>query len=387
MRLKQVAIAAHKVRRFLRITTFYIPFCIVACLSPSPLLGQGVSEFCIFTESSGAVRQVNGRSAVPETYRDSARCFQGSSTVAKEAEKVPQRSGPFNPLEKPTGMPSVGRGGTGVPSSVQLAAPSEVDLEGSIRRVSMNSALGPIELRWPRSVERLFGRTPERAMADAALTASKALKRKAFPPRVKNLRLNWQVVFFDGDLPAGQIPEYLRTTCHPGWMTPPANIYVVASRVTGQCSGRATASVVADSELAQLLVHEIGHAVEYYLLARPLPPEGVRAEGFATWFESFAADQSSLIQRGVVAQTHRRQAIEAMQQRPGSWTFGYSGQDYSRASMYFHGIEARFGLPAMMRVYELVAARRMPFIEALSRELKLKPSEIEQIAVRAATSG
>jgi hypothetical protein len=230
-------------------------------------------------------------------------------------------------------------------------------------------------------------------MADAALTASRALKRKSFPPHIRNLRLEWNVVFFDEALPEGQIPEYLRATCHPGWMTPPANIYVVAARVLGSCGGSAQergnrkSEKVADADLAQLLIHEIGHAVEYHLLTDPLPREGLRAEGFATWFESFASDHSSVIPRGRVSEHHRAIARAAMQQRPGPWRFGYRGEDYSRAAMYFLGLESRVGIPALLRVYEEIAEHRLPFLSAVTSELGIAPAELERVALKAAGAG
>jgi hypothetical protein len=223
-------------------------------------------------------------------------------------------------------------------------------------------------------------------MADAALTASRALKQKSFPPRVKNLRLNWQVVFMDDEPPAGQVPDYLRQSCHhPGWMTPPANIYIVAKRVSGQCSGRPVESSVADAELSRILLHEIGHAIEFYLLTKPIPHEPMRSEGFATWFESFAANYSSTIARGTVEHLHREQAQRAFAASPSGWNFRSTPEDYSRSAMYFLGIESRFGISRLLQIYERVANERRSFFDSAQKELVLKQSELEQLAIKAAS--
>lgn len=358
-----------------------------ATLTAEPPSTIAAPLLCTFTDSRGVFRQVNGLESVPKELQSKARCIENTNRfLASEDESGSESRKPFVPLAavRPAQSPR---------ANGSLAAPDKVTLDGSERRVSMNSSLGPIDLRWPRSVEALFGRTPERAMADAALTASRALKRKSFPPHIRNLRLEWKVVFFEGALPEGEIPDYLRSTCHPGWMTPPANIYVVAARVVGNCGrpaaerGNTKSERVADAELAQLLIHEIGHAVEYHLINSPLPREGLRAEGFATWFESFASDYSSVIPRGRVSEAHRSIARAAMQQRPGAWQFGYSGEDYSRAAMYFLGLESRVGLPALLRVYEQIVEKRLPFLSAASAELGITPAEIERVALKAAGVG
>ena len=82
-------------------------------------------------------------------------------------------------------------------SSSKLAKPEEIDLEGNIRREVLSSSLGKINLRWPRKVELLFGRTPSRAMTDAARTVSRVLHGAGFPARVQNFNTEWQVVFIN----------------------------------------------------------------------------------------------------------------------------------------------------------------------------------------------
>ena len=51
--------------------------------------------------------------------------------------------------------------------------------------------LGPL-LGW-----KIFGRTPVRAMQDAAKSVSRALKKNAFPLELQRFDLDWDVVFMD----------------------------------------------------------------------------------------------------------------------------------------------------------------------------------------------
>jgi hypothetical protein len=127
-------------------------------------------------------------------------------------------------------------------------------------------------------------------MADAARTIARIISKPAFPAEVRRLKFDWQVIFMDGKLPETQIPEVLARSCHPGWMTPPANIYIVAQRVAGDCGGgQEQVPRVADSTLAAVLVHEIAHAIEYHLLGPAFGGDRMRAEGFATWFTDYAS--------------------------------------------------------------------------------------------------
>ena len=88
-------------------------------------------------------------------------------------------------------------------------------------------------------------------------------------------------------------------------MTPPANIYVVAQRVVAGCGGsKKVKTSVADSELAEVLLHEMGHSIEYQLLAQGIGRERARSEGFATWFEQYASEKSAIIKSGSVKKEH-----------------------------------------------------------------------------------
>lgn len=249
-----------------------------------------------------------------------------------------------------------------------LAAPEEILLSGNIRREALNSPLGPINIRWPRKIERLFGRTPLRAMTDAAQTVSKALRRGSIPNSLQLLSLPWQVVFLDAELPETQIPAYLVSNCHPGWMTPPANIYIVGQRVAGGCGGTTKSTGVADSELTEVLIHEIGHAVEYALLRGAAnPEERMRKEGFATWFESYASDFSSLLHRREVESKLQEAAKFSINSSP---TFIFKGtfEDYARASMFFRTVEARRGLQSVFDLYKEVG-KGLSLYQAIEKSL------------------
>jgi hypothetical protein len=261
----------------------------------------------------------------------------------------------------------------------RLAAPEDIKLKGNIRREEISTPVGRVELRWPRSVELLFGRNPLHAMTDAARTVNQAIRTSSFPRELQNLNADWQVVFMDENLPETQIPYNLISNCHPGWMTPPANIYIVAQRVAAGCNGgKARRSSVADADLAKVLIHEMGHAVEFQLLQNEFGRNRMRAEGFATWFEGYAASYSSTVNRNQLKEDELTQAKYAIKKSPGEFAFSGDSLDYARASMYFSAIVDRRGLSGLMDVYKAMVRDHLDFFPAIQKELGWSRAELEK---------
>lgn len=303
-------------------------------------------QICRYITKQGKPKQVRSLYQVPTRYRDHAQCFDA---------------------------------GKGAPQNFHLAKPDQINLSGNIRRESMATSVGTIELRWPRSVETLFGRTPKRAMAEAAQTVSRALRTAAFPSDLQSLNLKWNVVFMDADLPQTQIPAKLVGNCHPGWMTPPANIYIVGQRVAAGCGGRrASRASVADSDLAEVLVHEMGHAVEFYMLRKSPRHNRMRAEGFATWFEMHAANHSSLLNARSLKKETAARAKASFRHQTGSFRFAGSGEDYARASMYFLAVEEKRGVRGIMDVYDTMISEKLDFLNAIKQEMYWSDEQLEK---------
>lgn len=247
-----------------------------------------------------------------------------------------------------------------------LAKPQEIELVGNVRREIINSSLGTISVRWPRKIEGLFGRTPLRALSDAAQTVSKALARGSIPTELQRLNLPWQVIFLDEDLPELQIPSYLISNCHPGWMTGPANIYIVGQRVAGGCQSTKVGLGVADAVLTEVLIHEMGHAVEHALLGKNFGNDRMRAEGFATWFANYASQFSSTLNRKSSDEKMKVAARYSIQGNP-SFVFQGSYFDYQRAALIFRVVEDRKGLVDLFAIEQLIAKSGIPFFMAVEK--------------------
>ncbi len=262
-----------------------------------------------------------------------------------------------------------------------LAAPDEISLEGTVRKERVSTSLGPVNLRWSRSAEQVLGKNPLRATADAARMVSRALKQSGFPGSLTSLDFEeGQIVFMDENVPGHQVPHNLISNCHPAWMTPPSNIYVVVQRVVAGCGGSAPSKSQADAKMAEVLGHEFGHVVEAHILQGAFGGERWRAEGFATWFEATAASFSSLIPSGSVLNEHKRLARYSFSSSPDKFNFQGTGEDYARSSMYFHAVVKARGVKGLMRVYDLIKKGEPSFMSAVQKVTGWSESELEKRA-------
>lgn len=289
-------------------------------------------EICVYRDARGVNREVIAKDLVPARFRRQARC-------------IPMAQQEY------------------------LAQPKDIQLKGNVREEQMSSPIGSVHLRWPRKVENLFGRTPLRATAEAARTVARALQSPGFPAELQTMSLDWQIIFLDENLPDTQIPSRLISNCHPGWMTPPANIYVVAQRVASGCTAQNVSTSIADPELTFVLLHEMGHAVEYALLAQRLSPDLLRSEGFAVWFSLFAANYSPLLSLGEVKQRIASLARQSLREDGPTFRFKGSAADYGRASLYFSAIVKQRGIRGLVSVYQQMASRGTDFFSAVEASL------------------
>ena len=316
----------------------------------------------MFQQADGTIKSVKSKEEVPADRLAVAKCFKGRGDTQSENSAI-KGTAPKNSLGSVPLVTLPQR------SPLQLADPGEVALEGSIRKENIASPLGRVELRWARSAEKLFGRTPERAVVDALTTVSKTLRKARFPVPFSDPDFVWKIVVMDERVPEDQIPVNLVSDCHPAWMTPPSNIYVVAQRVAAGCGGPKSTLSQADALLTKVLLHEIGHAVELNSLGPSGNFDRARAEGFATWFEQYSADFSSILTPGVAKREQIIAARVILNTRgPGN---GFKGtyEDYILASMPFTTVVEKRGIAALVDLYTEMRTSHLPFGVVLEKKL------------------
>ncbi|MCC6932506.1 MAG: hypothetical protein IT292_04540 [Deltaproteobacteria bacterium] len=260
----------------------------------------------------------------------------------------------------------------------QMTSSDKIELKGNVRSEDLSSPIGDISLRWPRKVEALFGRTPVKATNDAASTIKRTIMNSPFSQLLRNFKADWKIVFLDESSSEVMIPGSI-SGCTPGWMTPPANIYVVAQRIVSGCSGlRPEKTSIADEQLARLIIHEMAHGVEYAILGSWSDNDRSRAEGFATWFTEVAAKQNSLIDDKSIANEHKLLAKVSAQESPDKFYFDGSAGAYARSAMRFRLLEKKYGIQGVVDVYEVMKKDNISWGQAVEKRFGLKEEKLLQ---------
>lgn len=306
-------------------------------LGVSQLVGSDASaqSQCVYADDQGNILSASSLKEVPTRFRAKAAC--------KDSQPV------------------------------SIPKADEVALRGGVRSASFGTPLGTMDVRWPRQVERCFGKSPSRAISEAASAVNQALRNGRFDEKMKYARRDWSLVLIDRASAVSQFPMQLSLGGHPGFMVPPNQIYIVVDSVSPNCQP----SGDVDGLLTQVLLHEMGHVLEFSLLGESgFAAERKRAEGFAAWFEGYSSKFSSGIPRGRVQDTYR--TMVRSHDSVGSQQFSGSGEDYAIASLEFEAIVARKGVSGLMDVYETMNISRCSFYEALNKKFGWDQKDLQR---------
>lgn len=268
----------------------------------------------------------------------------------------------------------------------ELVLPEDMQLSGGERREVLSSDIGTIELRWERQIERFFVRTPERAISEVARIVRRVLSSGGFPASFSKFKLNWSVVFFDEHIPSGQIPLSILNGCHPGWMVgdgEDAHIYIRARALAAGCDGQSVKdNSIAEGALIQVLLHEFGHGVEHVVVNKRGAVDRLRSEGFATWFEQYAAGFSSDLNQGQIRARLKKLSQYKAEQGPELSHFDGSAYDYAYASMIFMSIEKRFGVRGLLELYEVMGDKKLSFMAAIQNRYNWDAKRVQEEVLR-----
>ena len=292
---------------------------------------------CEYETRSGKRIVVDDFRLVPRVYRDNARCV-----------KLDEGS---------------------------LASVKDINLKRDEANDVVYTSLGNVNLKWAKDVKGLLGKNPKRVIGNAMNVVSKIISSTSLNQKLSNMNIDWNIVFMGKDIPNNQIPSYLITNCHPGWMVPPSDIYIAANSVYKGCNGNSN-NEDADSELEQVLLHELGHAIEYRLLNNRNIRDLKRSEGFATWFAIYAAGYSSNLDKGKLLSYYQNLAKTAIHNSPNVFNFSGSAYDYARASMYFYKIEQKQGVGGIIRLYDEILSGKS-FLSVVANLLNTSEDKIE----------
>ena len=300
-------------------------FLLVFHLLATMLLCDSVrAQGCVYLEANKTIRNVPNLSAVPRAYRKNATCKQiGTSEIVE---------------------------------------PESVDVGVRSRTSSFGSSLGVMHARWARELERCYKSTPSKAVAEAARTVSRALRASRLLSNVHQEHREWSFVFTDQAHAITQFPVGILQGKHPGFMLPPNKIYILSDFIAPECME----NPIHDELLLQVLLHEMGHVIEYILLGEPpVMSNRERGEGFATWFEQYSAAYSSMVDEDRVESYFKD--LERSTEIGVNGEFKGTPHEYAHAAVPFKMIVAKKGVASIGKVY---------------RQLQREPSSLQAAIMR-----
>jgi hypothetical protein len=241
---------------------------------------------------------------------------------------------------------------------------------GRVREFELNSNLGPALLLGQDGVDAALVHGEKGAVAEALSRAYQAMLNADFPPELTAINFPWRIVLLNG------IPRPLHSSmlsssqCHAAWMGPPATIVVALDRLNPRCYGQMGVGRSKKDALIGILLHEIGHAVEFRLMGRSFGRrQRWHSEGFAQWFELFVS--GSLKGDDVLAQQKKSQASRSYNARWRGELFRGTKKDYLASWSYFSAMVESHGLEGLFAVYQLMDEENLSFSEAAEKQLGL----------------
>lgn len=282
------------------------------------------ADGCVYIDDKNSIRSADSMSVVPRRYRKTATCKD------------------------------IGVG--------EVAAPNSMDVGRLAREVSFGTSLGTMNVRWPRELERCYRVTPAKAIAEASRTVRQALRVSKLFSEVRQKSRTWDFVLTDRLHAISQVPTDIIRGRHPGFMLPPNRVYILSDFIAQNCQE----NPISDRLLAQVLLHEMGHVVEYILLGEPTSMTNrERGEGFATWFEHYASEFSKTIGKDRVSENLRNLGMQHQVALGRKDSFDGTALDYARAAMPFFLLVSKKGTGGVARLYRDARIKQIPLHEAV----------------------
>ncbi len=343
-------------------------------------------SLCTYEDDTGVYRTAETREKVPEEYRSSARCRkQSTSTTTSSNQSSPA---PRSKKEE-AALRSLLIDLVKAEQDKSLRKPKDVRLFGEVQEEKVSTKLGMMQVRWSKESERYFRKSPVTTVGDVAFLISQALLHDGFAQYRRGFLSNWQIVFLSEHSLRGQVPADMIENCHPGWMTPPANIYIVADRIAGSCGAKklGSYSTRADSMLFEVLLHEFAHAVDYRILEERFYFNRPRSEGFATWFQVYARTKSSDLREEAIALRNGLNQFALNGFRSAlTGRIDKEALQYGGGSMMYFALEERFGSAVVLRVHRRMVRDLLTFQQAVEQETGWDGRELTKAMIEASGS-
>jgi len=303
----------------------------------------------------------NSLKSIPEKYRNLATCNKTRKKSRKNLYKQNSSKQRFsnqrllNPSNKKA-------------KTTNITSPKNVSLSRVSREKNLRTTLGNLNLRWDAAAEKYFGAALERTVLSAINASARVLAQGSFPSEVRNNEYDWQIVIMDNVPVQNDISVNGANACHPGWMRFPSHIFIAGKRIATNCGREKLSLTEATNRLSETMVHEIGHAIEFRFLGSNYR-NGSRwhREGFATWFESLAANY--LTGRGNNKRVMRDRVKKSWNDSWSPQNFSGDWKDYARSYAIIATIAEKRTISRLKEVYKLSSNKQIPVLNAIKEEL------------------
>lgn len=229
---------------------------------------------------------------------------------------------------------------------------------------SIKGSLGTVKLFSPRTLEQLINRDLSSVVVNAFHRAAGILATNAFPEILKATEYDWQL-FFERSRKR-ETGGLSSARCHAAWMGPPANIFISADQLASNCGRLRRSSVEVAEELGSVLVHEIGHAIEFQMMGRGFGRrQRWHSEGFATWFESLSDGETISDTRLEMFQI----AVRTLDPEWRPFLFKGSKADYARSYALVAAIAEGHSIPTLLSIYATMDSQNCRFDQAVQQVL------------------
>jgi hypothetical protein len=324
---------------------------ILLCFTAFPAAGYSQEykeDICVFLDSTGTIRSVPKSKMTPKELKTNI-C---QPAIKKQSSRPSQSQLDSRAPSHPTSQ-----------SGLEVYKnPNEVSLTGANRNFEFSTPVGRLKVRWQVTSTEYFGRDPYFLVKEAWNEGARTLARHQFPDKLRNSKVDWNIVFMDEKATHQSYP-FGKEACHPAWIRPPADIFISAFYIGTECGRKKLSETESRLQLKSTLYHEFGHAVEYQLLGKMLGrSERYHSEGFAQWFEAMALQDHGM---KAEAEKIKNQAKVDYSQSWDPQSFAGTNEDYNRAFAMIDTLVKKRKLAGLLQVYKDIQTEEVPFATAV----------------------
>ncbi len=234
----------------------------------------------------------------------------------------------------------------------------------------VKTELGNVFLRYPRNAVVLKVLSPVTSIRRSWEAGALAVLELGLPPLPKEDYPEWNVILTDQTRLEVNGSRVSSAFCHTALMGPPADIVIDGYRLLHPCDGTPVSNP--ERALQRSLVHEIGHGVEYQLLGNGFSRrQRWHAEGFATWFETWATGKLRGEDSGKVQRLMREKAAKSFHKNWRPYLFLGSPEDYLTSYALIASVAERRPVADLVAVYRRSSEENLTLEQAVERQLGL----------------